>query len=380
MGPGTPKLTRYVFWQLLVGTLLLTASLTAVVWLAQSLRFVEMIVNRGLSTGTFVYLVGLLLPNFLVIIVPFAFFATTLFVYNRMIQDRELVVMRAAGLSQWALARPALLLALTLTFLSYGLHLYLTPLAEKAFKDLRWEIRNGYSYIVLQEGTFNTFANNITVYIRERTKDGELLGILARDARDPAKPFTLMAERGALVSSDEGTRIVLQGGNRQEVDRKTNKLSILYFDKYSFDMGLQGGGRGPRQRDSGEMFVHELFNIEQFTYIDERDHGTFKVVGHNRLTAPLYNLAFGLIALAAMISGGFTRRTTVRRIVAATVLVILVQLGAMGTENIAAKNLGLVPLIYMNAIIPILLGGYIMMRGPLAFRPGKPSPLTPEGT
>ncbi len=59
---------RYVFRQLLAGLILVTAGLTCVIWLSQSLRFVEMIVNRGLTAGTFVYLTGLLLPNFLSII------------------------------------------------------------------------------------------------------------------------------------------------------------------------------------------------------------------------------------------------------------------------------------------------------------------------
>ena len=46
--------TRYVLRQLLVGMVLVTASLTCVIWLLQSLRFVEMIVNRGLTAADFV--------------------------------------------------------------------------------------------------------------------------------------------------------------------------------------------------------------------------------------------------------------------------------------------------------------------------------------
>ena len=56
--------TKYVLRQLLTGMLLVSAGLTCIIWLSQSLRFVEMIVNRGLSAGTFVYMTMLLLPNF----------------------------------------------------------------------------------------------------------------------------------------------------------------------------------------------------------------------------------------------------------------------------------------------------------------------------
>ena len=98
------RCTRYVFRQLFVGMVLVTAGLTCVIWLSQSLRFVEMIVNRGVGPGTFVYLTILMLPNFLTIVLPIALFTVVVFVYTKMIMDRELVVMRAAGLDQFSLA------------------------------------------------------------------------------------------------------------------------------------------------------------------------------------------------------------------------------------------------------------------------------------
>ena len=87
--------TRYVLGQLLVGMILVTAGLTCVIWLSQSLKFVEMIVNRGLSVGTFIFMTGLLLPNFLLIILPIALFTVIVFTYSKLINDRELVIMRA---------------------------------------------------------------------------------------------------------------------------------------------------------------------------------------------------------------------------------------------------------------------------------------------
>ena len=104
-------INRYILRQLAVGMVLVTIGLTAILWLTQSLRFVELTVNKGASVGTFIKLTLLVMPNFLTIILPVALFTVTLFTYNKMISDRELVVLRAAGLSHWALARPAMILA-----------------------------------------------------------------------------------------------------------------------------------------------------------------------------------------------------------------------------------------------------------------------------
>lgn len=100
-----PRISLYILRQLLVGTLFISMGLACVIWLTQSLRFVELIVNKGLSIGVFAHLTLLLIPNFLIVILPVSLFAVVLFTYNRLMADRELVVLRAAGVSQWGLAR-----------------------------------------------------------------------------------------------------------------------------------------------------------------------------------------------------------------------------------------------------------------------------------
>src|ERR1700720_511393 len=104
-------LGRYILKQSFSVMLLVTGALTAAVWLAQSLRLVDLIVNRGLSAEMFLYLALLILPRFLDIVLPIGAFIAVLFVFNRLITESELVVMRAAGLSPYGLAKPILVLS-----------------------------------------------------------------------------------------------------------------------------------------------------------------------------------------------------------------------------------------------------------------------------
>ena len=55
---GISRLDRYVFRQLFVALLVVTLGLVALIWLTQSLRFVELVVNRGLSFTVFLKLTG----------------------------------------------------------------------------------------------------------------------------------------------------------------------------------------------------------------------------------------------------------------------------------------------------------------------------------
>lgn len=223
------SLDRYLFRQLFAGFVLVALALVCVLWLTQSLRFVELIVNRGLGIGMFVYFTALLLPNFLTIILPIALFAVVTFTYSRLNMDRELPVMRACGMSNWAIARPALILTACVMMASYALNLYLVPKSYQLFRELQWELRNSMSHLLLREGAFNELGSNVTVYVRERTQEGQLLGILVHDETDAERPVTLMAQRGALIEVDGSARVIMFKGNRQVVStqRANSPCSIL---------------------------------------------------------------------------------------------------------------------------------------------------------
>ena len=73
------RLDRYVFRQLAVALIAVTVGLAALIWLTQSLRFIELVLDRGLSFAVFLELTGLLLPSFFAVILPITTFVVTLF-------------------------------------------------------------------------------------------------------------------------------------------------------------------------------------------------------------------------------------------------------------------------------------------------------------
>jgi len=340
-----------------------TLGLLCVIWLSQSLRFVEMIVNRGLSITVFLQLTSLLLPSFLTIIIPIALFFVIVFTYNKLIQDRELIIMRAAGLSQWALAKPALMVALLSTGVCYFLTLFYLPYSYTQFKELQFSIRNDFSSVILQEGSF-TDLDGLTVYVREVGRDNELLGILAHDARDPDAQTTMMAKHGALVRTDDGPRIVLLDGNRQEVNADDGTMSILYFDRYAVDIAQGAEVEGIRYQDARERSVYNLLTGVPPDII-ERDLNAFRADGHDRLISPLYSIAFAGIALAVLVSSSFSRRGQTGRLLIAIGIMVLCQASGIAMKNLAAKNPALVPLMYMNVLLPTAAGLYWTFRGPV---------------
>lgn len=352
---------RYLFFQQAVAMIFVTLGLTCAIWLTQSLNLIKLIINRGLSLFSFIEFTVLLLPTFMLIILPIALFLSVLFTYNKLTNDREIVVMRAGGLSHMALAWPGIALAIIVTIISYGISLYLMPVSFRQFKVAEFAMRHEYSALLLQDGAFNSVTDKITIYVRERRADQALLGILVQDNRVPDKPVTMMAERGVMLKTEEGPRIVMFNGSRQELDRKTGKVKLLLFDRWSFSIDWLGNSNRGRWREPNERFVEELLwpgDSAGEKYYRKK----FIAEGHNRLVAPLYSLVFVLVALAGLLTGEFNKRGQTRRVLLTVLLAVPVQAGAIGFVNLAAKVPAAIPLMYLNVLVPIAICLWVLSR------------------
>ena len=120
-------INKYILKQLVLGFVLVLVSMVVLIWLMQSLRLIDMIVTKGVSVGIFLKMTFFVLPNFIQILSPLALFAVVLFVYVRMQSDKELMVMRAAGMDHFQLMQAALIFAAILRVIGYALTLYCIP-------------------------------------------------------------------------------------------------------------------------------------------------------------------------------------------------------------------------------------------------------------
>lgn len=352
--------SKYIARQLVHATLLISVSLTSIVWLTQALRYIDFIVNQGVSIGLFIKLTLLLIPTLLLTIFPPAYFCAVIFIYNKMKIDSELVVMQAMGLDKWKLTKPALKVGLILTLLAYSISFYLQPLSMHAFRELQSFLRNNYVSILLQEGVFSSPVEGLTVFIRERHDDGTLKGILVHDSRKAGSAVTMMADQGVLVQTPSGPRFLLEQGNRQEM--KDGRLSFLNYDSYTLDISLYTGGERGNARDIQELFLPELLRYDPT--VSEQENNKRRAEVHQRILWPAYIITLTFVALAFMLSGQFNRRGGWKR------LTLMVAFGACLVFSSAAIRSRIAPipslyfLLYLWWALPTFAALFVLLKDP----------------
>jgi lipopolysaccharide export system permease protein len=356
-GRVVTRLDVYIFRQLLLALIAVTGGLTALIWLTQSLRFVELVVNHGLSFFVFLHLTSLLIPSLCAVILPITTYVVIQFVYQRLAGDRELTVMRAAGLSPFALARPALVLALLSMVSGYVLNLWLVPISLQSFREFQWEIRNSMAAFLIQEGVFTQVSPNLTVYVRSRDPDGTLHGILVDDQRDKNGHATILARRGMLVEGPDGPRVVLFDGSREQIDHATGRLNVLTFQQNDIDLADSSRNDGVRPADMSEVSLYALLHPNPQ---NPDDRPKWIAEAYKRLTTPLTAVTYALVALLTVLTGTFRRYGGIVRPLASIGTVVGLLALELAIQNLSARQNALIPLMWLQAIIPGVVCAWLL--------------------
>ncbi len=327
--------SRYILIQALGPMLLATLALTGIIWLTQALRLLDVIIAQGQSAGTYFFLTLLSIPSVLTLVLPIALFIGILYALHRLYSDSELVVMFSAGISRWGVAGPLLLLTGIVSVAILTLNMYLAPAGLREVKRRLYEIRADFATALIREGAFNNPINGLTVYVRNRKLDGTIEGILVHDNRDPAEPVTYMAETGTLVISNTGPRMVMFNGNIQRASKTdgNDSLSLLYFDKYTYDLSEFGNGPADEYYEGRERYLGDLLWPEPDDIYAANFKPKLLAEAHDRLASVFYAFMLTFIALASLISAEFNRRGYAFRLAAAATLALGARLVALVIYN-----------------------------------------------
>ena len=188
---------RYIFKQLLNNSLLILIFIISVFCLAKSVQLIELMISRNLPFLIFFKLIMNSVPQIIPILFPIIISLSVFFVYSRMSNDKELIVLQSSYYSNIDLIKPTFFYGSLIAIISSFFSIHQTPQSNKNFKLLLYTIKNDYSSSLLQEGIFNTIGKDFTIFIKESSGEG-LKNIFIHDTRDPNQPSTLIAKKGRI--------------------------------------------------------------------------------------------------------------------------------------------------------------------------------------
>lgn len=330
---------RYILRQLVLLFGFFSLVLVSVYWVNQAARLFDTLIADGQNISVFLEFSALTLPWIVQLILPVSAFVATLYIFNRLISDSELVVLQTAGLSALRLLRPVFAYGCLMALLVALLSNFLAPAARSQFIERQSEVRDDLTGRFLRAGEFIHPTAGLTVYIREISALGEFRDLFLQDTSSPGVEVTYTATNALLVRSATGPRLVMFDGIAQTLDLETGRLATISFSDFTYSVGTLIDEDALRQIDVRELPTPLLLSADT-QMADALNiplaHMVFE--GHDRIAQSLFVIFVPLIAAASLMLGSFSRFGVWKQILIAVSLVLPMQIVRNAGEAAVRAN------------------------------------------
>ena len=344
------KYILYLLKNLFKPFFLSLCSITAIIWITRSIRYLDYITEYGISFSMFMTLIVLILPSLLTIIVPVSLIITNITTYNRLKKNNEIVILQNCGIREKSLLLPSLILSIFACCLVLYLTFYSIPNSEKNFEKLKDYIKNDVTNIVMNKDSFNS-VNNITIYAKNKTNN--ILNGLVLYINNGNVYNIITAKEGKI----ENNVLKLQNGTVQESKyTHKDKQNIIFFEQYNINISDYYSNKNDDNR-----IDTELLNIREL--LQERNNKSINKLKYyaeinKRILTGFICITISLISSFIILYTPFSRAesklsTIVDFFISLSVFAIVLYLIKLSEKNV----LGIYSSLF-TAIIPLVLIRY----------------------
>ena len=354
--------SRYVFRQVANAFVIILVTLTTIVWLATALKQLDLIISQGQGFVLFLKMTVLSLPGLMALIAPNAMLMASLYTLDRMNGDSELIVMTAAGAPVWRIGAPFVVLASMVCVVILICNLWVMPASMRALRALITQVRTDVISQVLQPGRFSSTEPGLTFHIRDRSPTGDLLGLLVHDERDDKLVMSYLAERGRIISNDDGAYLVMFDGHvhRYEVKDPSKGVQIVAFDQYVLNISdFSPKDTSSKELRPRERYLSELLNPDPNLLKNKGASGQLRTELHDRFSTPFYPLLFAFLAVAVLGHARTTRESRWAQILVAAGIAVGLRVSGLTASNLVTLSAGATPLVYVIPIGAIIVAALV---------------------
>lgn len=252
-------LLRLAFWPMVGAT---GVTLIALL-LERTLRLLDMLSASSDRFGFVAQLAVNLVPHYVGLTLPAAFFLALVIVVNRMNQSSEVDALLAAGVSLSRLAAPYLCLAAALTAVSLLVFGFLQPYSRYAYRAVLHTAQNaGWNGLVPAE-TILSPSKDLTMTTDQADAAGQQLNrIFIRRITEKGREEITTAGMAEIRRTTDGQNVRLELQNGQQLRfNAEGQPEVLSFNSFTMQLPMTGPAKLLRARggDERELTLIELW-------------------------------------------------------------------------------------------------------------------------
>ena len=223
------KIYRYFFSEFIVLFLIILASFSLIVWVAQSVNFLNYVTEDGYSFKTFFLYSVLNFPKIISRLMPFIFFMSLVFVLLKLEKNNELMIFWINGVNKIKFVNLAIKISFLILIIQLLFTTLITPWTLNYSRSILKSSDFGLYTNLLKEKKFNNTIKELVIFINKKNTDGYLEDVFIK-VNSKINPRTIIAEKGIIDKNDTNNNLILYNGTIQSED-KNNKINFVEFEK-----------------------------------------------------------------------------------------------------------------------------------------------------
>lgn len=208
-------ISRYLLATIVPYFVLSWLLLTMVMFVQQASRFSDIFFNLAIPASLAWQLTLALVPNVIAFTCPAAILVGTVIGLTKMQGDSELVAMRAAGVGNWQIAAPIILLGVLFSIFAFVVNVKGVPLATRLVKRIALETAIKKLESPVEPGMINTELAGFAIYVGSGdVATGRWQDIFVQIKDDSRERLRLItARQGRIDTSEQESELVLEDAN-----------------------------------------------------------------------------------------------------------------------------------------------------------------------
>ncbi len=354
------RFTTYVIREIASSFLFLVLLISAILWMGQGLRHIDLLTSENISFFSYFSYVILLLPKILLLTIPICIFLSVLLSLTRLKNDSELIILWATGKSDRSiLLKPILFLTTLIYLLLIILSVYITPNSLYEIRQKIIEIRSsGIHSSILKEKKFISPVSSLTIFLQE--KNGNIInGLLIHDLGKQDKPQTYIAQSGEFIEEGNKKILRLYNGSIQIFESNQNKISEIAFDTYDLNLSPYN------KEENTHVYSDELYTSAIVSNLKGKSPKYFSKYEkeqyaelHSRIINPIYIFIYSLIPLLTIRLSNNSLGRWLFPTIFISIAALLIQIVQITLSNLLVDMNNL---IVLNYLLPFVLIGIILL-------------------
>ncbi len=222
------KIFKYFFLEFVKLFLLISLSLSILIWMTQAARLLELITEFGNPVSTYVRYILLIYPKVYENIFILCFAISMFFLISKLEDSNELNIYWLSGISKQSIINFLVKIGMLMVTMYIFVSAFITPWTLSKSRMILAQSKFSLINSLVKENNFNSPLSGLTIYVNKNDNKGNLENVFIYE-----KTRTIIAKTGEVLSNDKGSYLRLFNGITHE--KNNENINVINFESTIFD-------------------------------------------------------------------------------------------------------------------------------------------------